>query len=112
MPIRIRRLADEKKYLSADFDISRWVTNDPIGQWDWKGIWAWRGNGFFARDVEIPNNFGGQETVLGLAESHSYNEIYINGKHDLCRNDKRKARNYYSEKHLENGRKPARCKNE
>lgn len=73
-------VADEKKYLSADFDISKWVTSDPIGQWDWKGIWAWRGNGFFARDVEIPANFVGQETVLGLAESNSYNEIYINGK--------------------------------
>lgn len=72
-------LADEKKYLAADFDISKWVTSDPVGQWDWKGIWSWRGNGFFARDVEIPANFVGQETVLGLAESNSYNEIYING---------------------------------
>ena len=73
-------LADEKKYLAANYDISKWITNNPIGQWDWKGIWAWRGNGFFARDVEIPANFVGQETVLGLAESNSYNEIYINGK--------------------------------
>lgn len=72
-------VADEKKYLSADFDISKWVTTDPIGQWDWKGIWSWRGNGFFARDVEIPAHFVNQETVLGLAESNSYNEIYING---------------------------------
>ncbi len=71
---------DEKKYLAADFDISKWIKNDPIGQWDWKGIWQWRGNGFFARDVEIPSNFVGQETILGLAESNSYNEIYINGK--------------------------------
>ncbi len=73
-------VSDEKKYLAADFDISKWVTNNPIGQWDWKGIWSWRGNGFFARDVEIPEDFVGQETVLGLAESNSYNEIYINGK--------------------------------
>ncbi len=73
-------LNDEKKYLAPDFDVSKWVTNNPIGQWDWKGIWSWRGNGFFARDVEIPANFVGQETVLGLAESNSYNEIYINGK--------------------------------
>ncbi len=72
--------ADEKKYLNADFDVSKWVTNNPIGQWDWKGIWAWRGNGFMARDVEIPANFAARETVLGLAESNSYNEIYINGK--------------------------------
>ncbi len=73
-------LADEKKYLEANYDFSKWIANNPIGQWDWKGIWAWRGNGFFARDVEIPNNFVGQETTLGLAESNSYNEIYINGK--------------------------------
>lgn len=73
-------LEDEKKYLQADFDVSKWVANNPIGQWDWKGIWSWRGNGFFARDVEIPANFAGRETVLGLAESNSYNEIYINGK--------------------------------
>ena len=73
-------LDDEKKYLAPDFDVSKWVTNNPIGQWDWKGIWSWRGNGFFARDVEIPAEFASQETVLGLAESNSYNEIYINGK--------------------------------
>ena len=73
-------LADEKKYLDANFDVSKWVTNNPIGQWDWKGIWSWRGNGFFARDVDIPANFVAQETILGLAESNSYNEIYINGK--------------------------------
>ncbi len=73
-------MADERKYLDANFDVSKWVTNNPIGQWDWKGIWAWRGNGFMARDVEIPADFVARETVLGLAESNSYNEIYINGK--------------------------------
>ena len=72
--------ASEKRYLDANFDVSKWVTNNPIGQWDWKGIWAWRGNGFMARDVEIPASFVARETVLGLAESNSYNEIYINGK--------------------------------
>ena len=72
--------ADEKKYLDADYDVSKWVTNNPVGQWDWKGIWAWRGNGFMVRNVDIPANFANEETVLGLAESNSYNEIYINGK--------------------------------
>ena len=73
-------LADEKKYLDADYDFSKWIANNPIGQWDWKGIWAWRGNGFMARKVEIPASFVAQETILGLAESYSHNEIYINGK--------------------------------
>ena len=73
-------LADEKKYLDANYDFSKWITNNPIGQWDWKGIWAWRGNGFMAHKIEIPNNFIGQESTLGLAENYSYNEIYINGR--------------------------------
>nr|HQU83132.1 sialate O-acetylesterase [Pyrinomonadaceae bacterium] len=72
-------LADEKKYLAADYDFSKWVAANSIGQWDWKGIWAWRGNGFMAKKVEIPADFVNQETTLGLAESYSYNEIYING---------------------------------
>lgn len=73
-------LADEKKYLNPNYDFSKWIVNNPIGQWDWKGIWAWRGNGFMARKVEIPANFIATETTLGLAESYSYNEVYINGK--------------------------------
>jgi sialate O-acetylesterase len=73
-------LADEKRYLEPNYDFSKWHSGGPMGQWDWQGIWAWRGNGFMARKVEMPPNFVGQETTLGLAESYSYNEVYINGK--------------------------------
>jgi sialate O-acetylesterase len=73
-------LDDEKKYLATNFDVSKWISANPMGQWDWKGIWGWRGNGFMAREVEIPSSFVNQETTLGLAESFSYNEIYINGR--------------------------------
>lgn len=73
-------LADEKKYVAANYDFSKWISANPMGQWDWKGIWAWRGNGFMARKVEIPPEFIARETTLGLAESYSYNEIHINGK--------------------------------
>lgn len=72
-------LADEKKYLDPNYDFSKWIANNPMGQWDWKGIWQFRGNGFMARKIEIPSDFVEQETTLGLAESYSYNEIYING---------------------------------
>jgi sialate O-acetylesterase len=73
-------LADEKRYTEANYDFTKWHSGDPVGQWDWKGIWAWRGNGFMAKTVEIPGNFVAQETTLGLAEGNSYIEIYINGK--------------------------------
>ncbi len=74
-------LADEKKYTEAGYDFSKWHKGgSPVGQWDWKGIWAWRGNGFMARQVEIPESFVNQDTTLGLAEIHSSIEVYINGK--------------------------------
>ena len=71
---------DEKKYLAANFNDSKWVSSSPIGQWDWKGIWAFRGNGFMARNVEISANFVSEETRLSLADTNGYKEIYINGK--------------------------------
>ncbi|MBS1792504.1 MAG: sialate O-acetylesterase [Acidobacteria bacterium] len=70
---------DEKKYTENGYDFSKWLRGGPVGQWDWQGIWAWRGNGFMARRVDVPAGFVGRETVLGLAESYSYNEIYVNG---------------------------------
>ncbi|MEA5139367.1 sialate O-acetylesterase [Arcicella rigui] len=74
-------LEDEKKYLEANYDFSKWLFGDsPMGQWDWKGIWAFRGNGFMARLVEIPAEMTAQQSTLALAENDSYNEIYINGK--------------------------------
>ncbi|MBX2890392.1 MAG: hypothetical protein KF734_05655 [Saprospiraceae bacterium] len=73
-------LDDEKKYLQPGYDFSHWLKASPMWQWDWKGIWAWRGNGFMARTVEIPAEMTSQITTLGLAEQFSYNEIYINGK--------------------------------
>jgi sialate O-acetylesterase len=73
-------LEDEAKYVKADYDFSKWLSADPMGQWDWKGIWAWRGNGFMAKMVEMPSEMVEKITTLGLAECFSQNEIYINGK--------------------------------
>lgn len=41
---------DEKRYLQPDFDWSGWITADPMWQWDWKGVWAWRGNGYMGKN--------------------------------------------------------------
>ncbi|MEA5256802.1 sialate O-acetylesterase [Arcicella aquatica] len=74
-------IEDEKKYLTANYDISKWLYADsPMGQWDWKGIWAYRGDGYMARTIEVPEEAVSTETTLALAENDSYNEIYINGK--------------------------------
>lgn len=72
---------DEKKYLEEGYDFSKWQNGgSPLGQWDWKGIWAFRGKGYMARSVEIPSEFVNLQSVLSLAENDSFNEIYINGK--------------------------------
>jgi sialate O-acetylesterase len=71
---------DEKKYLQADYDFSNWLSADPMWQWDWKGVWAWRGNGYMAKMVEIPAEMTTQITTLGLADNFNQNEVYINGK--------------------------------
>ncbi|MCF0057042.1 sialate O-acetylesterase [Dyadobacter sp. CY356] len=73
--------ADEAKYTEVGYDFSKWhKTDSPIGQWDWKGIWAFRGNGFMARIISIPTDIVSQKTILALAENDSQNAIYINGK--------------------------------
>ncbi|MCF0040917.1 sialate O-acetylesterase [Dyadobacter fanqingshengii] len=72
---------DEKKYVSGNADFSTWLkTADPVGQWDWKGLMGYRGKGYMAKEVAIPADLIGKETILSLAENDSPNKIYINGK--------------------------------
>ena len=72
---------DEKKYVSENADFSTWLkTADPVGQWDWKGLMGYRGKGYMAKEVAIPADLIGKETILSLAENDSPNKIYINGK--------------------------------
>ncbi len=76
----IPTIEEEKKYTQGNADFSKWVNaGSPLGQWDWKGIWAFRGKGFMARNVEISEEMTKQETILGLGIQDGFNEIYING---------------------------------
>ncbi len=73
--------ADEKKYTEAGYDFSKWLkAGSPLGQWDWKGIWMFRGKGFMACEVEVFDEMISQPTTLGLGIQDSFNEIYINGQ--------------------------------
>jgi sialate O-acetylesterase len=73
-------LNDELKYTKPGYDFSKWKQNSPIGQWDWKGFWAFRGFGFMAKTIDIPASMVGMPTILGLGVQDSRNQIYINGK--------------------------------
>lgn len=74
--------AFERSYLTANYDFSNWhQAGSPLGQWDWKGIWAFRGKGYMARSIELSADFiASSPTVLGLGVQDSFNEIYLNGE--------------------------------
>jgi len=73
--------AYEKKYVEENHDISKWLNaGSPLGQWDWKGVWMFRGNGYMARNIDVPADMTGKETTLGLGIQDSPNEIYVNGQ--------------------------------
>jgi sialate O-acetylesterase len=72
---------DEKKYFDAKYDFSKWLSaGNPLGQWDWKGVWMFRGNGYMARMIDMPADMASKETTLGLGIQDAQNQIYINGK--------------------------------
>ncbi len=73
-------LDDEKKYMAANYDFSKWFASYALGQWDWKGIWAFRGNGFMAKSIDMPADMAAQNTTLSLAENDNNVEVYLNGK--------------------------------
>lgn len=72
---------DEKQYVSGNASFSNWQkTDNPIGQWDWKGLMGFRGQGYMAKEIEISGDLAGKTSVLTLPENDSPNQIYINGK--------------------------------
>ncbi|QRR00504.1 sialate O-acetylesterase [Dyadobacter sandarakinus] len=72
---------DEKAYASGKAAFSAWQkVEDPIGQWDWKGLMGFRGQAFMAKEVDIPAEIASKETILSLPENDSPNVIWINGK--------------------------------
>lgn len=74
-------IADEKKYTTPNYDFSKWHSGgSALGQWDWKGIWAFRGQGYMARNIVVSPEMAKQQTILGIGTNDSFNEIYVNGK--------------------------------
>lgn len=72
---------EEARYLASGYDFSNWHHGgSPLGQWDWKGIWAFRGTGYMARAFELTEEFAKGIAYLGLAQQDSFNEVYLNGK--------------------------------
>ena len=73
-------VADEARYLDPSYDFAGWRRTDPMGQWEWKDMHGFMGQGYMTRLVTIPDDMVAVPTTLALAENDSPNQIYINGK--------------------------------
>jgi sialate O-acetylesterase len=63
---------------STVFD--QWLPYAPPSQWDWQGIWAFRGAGFMERTITINANEVAKSSILSLGDNDGVYQLYINGK--------------------------------
>ena len=69
---------NSKDYLKQGYDYSKWIKVYLGGAFDWQGIWAFRGNYFLQKDIELPD-FIKEESVLNFGLNNSKMDLYING---------------------------------
>jgi sialate O-acetylesterase len=67
-----------KDYLKKDYDYSKWLKVYLGRAFDWQGIWAFRGNYYLQKDIEL-HNFIKEESVLNFGLNNSKMDLYING---------------------------------
>ncbi|MEZ0538123.1 sialate O-acetylesterase [Fibrella arboris] len=72
--------ADEANYLDPAYDFPGWRKSDAIGQWEWKDMRGFMGQGYMAKIVTLPDEMATEQTTLALAENDSPTKVYINGK--------------------------------
>ncbi|TDB68874.1 sialate O-acetylesterase [Arundinibacter roseus] len=72
---------DESAYTTPIYDFTSWkVTVDPATNWDWQGVWAFRGSAYLQRTVDIPEEFAAMETTLNFGRINHRVSFFINGK--------------------------------
>lgn len=57
-----------------------WLPYAPPSQWDWQGIWAFRGAGFFERTLTVDPIDVSKSSTLSLGDNDGAFQLYINGK--------------------------------
>ena len=71
--------ANSSDYLKQDYDYSKWMKVYVGGAFDWQGIWAFRGNYFLQKDIELTAPIL-EESILNFGVNNSKMDLYINGK--------------------------------
>jgi len=57
-----------------------WLKYAPPSQWDWQGIWAFRGAGFMQRVIDVNAVEQSKASTLSLGENDGAFELYLNGQ--------------------------------
>lgn len=69
-----------QKLLQADTTLfNTWLPYKAPGQWDWQGVWAFRGTGLFEKNIDITAEQAAAASVLSLGDNDGKFELYING---------------------------------
>lgn len=71
---------DETAYLNENHDYSNWLKIKPNGQWDWQGVWAFRGGAYIQRYLDLPAEYVNQSTRIDFGLNTGDLMFYINGK--------------------------------
>lgn len=71
---------NEADYLKPDYDFTSWLTINPFGQWDWKGVPSFRGTMYIAKELTLDKNetFATSEMKFGRCTGEL--SFYVNGK--------------------------------
>lgn len=66
-------------YLKKGFDFSKWLKVTLGGAFDWQGVWAFRGNYYLQKNIELSETIK-EESVLNFGMNNSKMDLYLNGK--------------------------------
>lgn len=71
---------NKQQLLQADTSLfNTWLPYNAPGQWDWQGVWAFRGTGYYERTIDVTADQANEPTVLSLGDNDGPFELYING---------------------------------
>jgi sialate O-acetylesterase len=71
---------DYKSFLAPEFNAENWMSKDPTGQWDWKGISSFRGNAYIFRKINVEKSQINQLASFRFGQNRSVFKLYVNGK--------------------------------
>jgi sialate O-acetylesterase len=71
---------NKQQLLQADTAVfNSWLPYSAPGQWDWQGVWAFRGTGYYERTIDITEDEAEKTSMLSLGDNDGQFEVYING---------------------------------